>query len=63
MNICLINFDAIWKNKQKNIEKKEELIKKALEFNPETQLIIFPELSLTGYILDEDSLKLAETEF
>jgi len=63
MNICLINFDAIWKNKQKNIEKKEELIKKALEFNPETQLIIFPELSLTGYVLDEDSLKLAETEF
>jgi predicted amidohydrolase len=63
MNICLINFDAIWKDKQKNIEKKEELIKRALELNSKTQLIVFPELSLTGYILDEDSIKLAETEF
>jgi predicted amidohydrolase len=63
VNICLINFDAFWKDKQKNIEKKEELIKRALELNSKTQLIVFPELSLTGYILDEDSIKLAETEF
>jgi len=63
LNICLINFDAVWKDKQKNIEKKEELIKRALDFNSETQLIVFPELSLTGYVLDKDSLKLAETEF
>jgi len=63
LNICLINFDAVWKDKQKNIEKKEELIKRALELNSETSLIVFPELSLTGYVLDEDVYKLAETEF
>ena len=62
MNLCLINFDATWKDKQKNIEKKEELIKKALNFNSKTQLIVFPELSLTGYILDKDVYNLAETE-
>jgi len=63
LNICLINFDAVWKDKQKNIEKKEELIKRALELNSKTQLIVFPELSLTGYVLDEDVYNLAETEF
>jgi predicted amidohydrolase len=47
MKICLINFDAVWKDKQKNIEKKEESIKRALELNSETSLIVFPELSLT----------------
>ncbi|MDQ7009436.1 MAG: nitrilase-related carbon-nitrogen hydrolase [Candidatus Gracilibacteria bacterium] len=63
MKICLINFEAAWKDKEKNIEKKEELIKRALEMKPETNLIIFPELSLTGYVLDKDNIKLAETEF
>ena len=62
MNICLINFEATWKDKKANIEKKEKLIKRALELNPETQLIVFPELSLTGYILDKDVYNLSETE-
>lgn len=60
MKICLINFDAAWKDKQKNLEKKEELIEKALEKQPDTSLIVFPEMSLTGYILDRDIYNLAE---
>ena len=60
MKICLINFDAAWKDKQKNLEKKEELIEKALEKQPDTSLIVFPEMSLTGYILDKDIYNLAE---
>jgi predicted amidohydrolase len=34
-----------------------------LELNSETSLIVFPELSLTWYVLDKDNIELAETEF
>jgi len=60
MKICLVNFDPVWKDKQKNIEKKESYIQKALEMSPETSTIIFPELSLTAYVLDQDVTDLAE---
>ena len=60
MEICLINFDPVWKDKQKNLDKKEELIKRALELKSDISTIIFPELSLTWYILDEDVYNLAE---
>ncbi len=60
MKICLVNFDSVWKDKAKNIEKKEEYIRKVLEHKKDTQFVIFPEESLTGYILDEDVYELAE---
>ena len=60
MNICLTNFDAAWKDKVANIKKKELLIQQALIYHPETDIIVFPELSLTGYVLDTDADSLAE---
>ena len=60
MHICLINFDAAWKDKVANIKKKELLIQQALIYHPETDIIVFPELSLTGYVLDTDAGSLAE---
>ena len=60
MHICLINFDAVWKDKSSNITRKESLIQQALTYHPETDIIVFPELSLTGYVLDADAGSLAE---
>jgi omega-amidase len=60
MKICLINFDAVWKDKKKNIAKKDVLIQKAISYHSDTDIIIFPELSLTGYVLDQDAHTLAE---
>gem|GEM_PF-3765163 len=62
IKISLINFEASWKDKKANLEKKEKHIKKVLELFPETQVVVFPELSFTGYVLDEDNKKLAEDE-
>ncbi len=60
MKICLINFDAYWKDKQKNIEKMWELIMQALKIKSDTSTIVFPELALNGYVLDKDVFDLAE---
>ena len=60
MKICLINFDAVWKDKKANIQKKEALIQKAIKYHSDIDIIVFPELSLTGYILDTDAAVLAE---
>ncbi len=60
MKICLINFNSFWKNKEKNIEKKEKLINQAILLFKDIDVIVFPELSLTGYVLDSDNLELAE---
>ena len=60
MRICLINFDALWKDKEANIRQKKILIEQALEHERETDIIVFPELSLTGYVLDSDATILAE---
>lgn len=60
MRICLINFDALWKDKEANIRQKKILIAQALEHERETDIIVFPELSLTGYVLDNDARTLAE---
>jgi predicted amidohydrolase len=47
MQICTINFDTVWKNPKANLEKKEILIKQALEINKAVDTIVFPELSFT----------------
>lgn len=60
MKICLVNAESAWKDKQENLKRAENYIKEALKLFPETQVIVFPELSITGYILDEDNKELAE---
>jgi len=60
MQICTINFDTVWKNPKANLEKKEILIKQALEINKAVDTIVFPELSFTWFICDESNKELAE---
>jgi len=62
MKISLVNFEPTWKDVKDNFIKKENHIKKVLEFFPKTQVIVFPELSFTGYVLDEENKNLAEDE-
>ena len=62
MKIALVNFEPTWKDIKSNLVKKENHIKKVLELFPETQVVVFPELSFTGYVLDEDNKKMAEDE-
>ena len=62
MKIALPNYSTIWKNPQKNLRQKENLISEIMKLEPETELIIFPELSFHGFVTDEENQTLAETE-
>ena len=58
MKISLISMDQAWENKQKNIVLCEEFIRKSA--NTKSDLIKFPEMTLTGFSLDVE--KIAEKE-
>ncbi|MBE6889682.1 MAG: carbon-nitrogen family hydrolase [Ruminococcaceae bacterium] len=50
MRICAAQYDVIWENKHKNMLKCEAFFKKASALA--CNVIVFPELSLTGFTLD-----------
>ena len=47
--------------KEENLSHMETLLRKAMESHPDTQLIVFPELAVTGYQCGENFKDLAET--
>ncbi len=66
INIAVVNFQTIWGNKQKNLEKICQYSEIAGKQN--VNLILFPETALTGYDNDKERskqnkmhIKLAET--
>lgn len=58
MRVALVSLDQSWQDKAANLERCRELT--AAAHNQNCALIIFPEMTLTGYSLDVD--KLAEHE-
>lgn len=50
MNIALVSLDQAWEDKESNLIKCEKYIKEASLHDAE--LIIFPEMTLTGFSLD-----------
>ncbi len=50
MKIALTSMDTAWENKSVNQEKCRELIKRASESG--ARLILFPEMTLTGFTMD-----------
>ena len=58
MKIALVSLNQIWENKSKNFELCVSLIKDAK--NEDAELIIFPEMTLTGFSMNID--KTAEDE-
>lgn len=54
MNITTIASNPAWKDIQENIAMTEYHVQKALELFPKTDVILFPELSLSGFVVDED---------
>lgn len=49
MRVTCIQMQARVNDKRRNLQKMKELAVKALETYPDTDLIVFPELVLTGY--------------
>jgi predicted amidohydrolase len=59
IKLALAQISSKRENKKENLRKIEEVTKKARE--EATDLVIFPELSLTGYVVHDQIYELAET--
>lgn len=60
MIIGLCQIDVFWESQKKNMDKCEYYIKEAAEKNVE--LILFPEMSLTGFTMSLGSLVIEENQ-
>ena len=58
MKIALAQINIAWENPKENLIKCEKFIRNASE--KKADLIIFPEMALTGFTMNIDSLKLKE---
>lgn len=61
VNVTCVQMEPALREFQKNVEKMCSFIKEAMEKNPKTELIIFPELITSGYECGKDFQTLAET--
>src|SRR4030067_1817581 len=59
IKLALAQISSRRENKKENLQKIEEFTMKAKE--QEADLVIFPELSLTGYVVHDQTYELAET--
>lgn len=60
MNIATVASDTIWKDPVKNVALTEEHVQKILQSHPNTDVILFPEISLMGAIVDDGLGEIAE---
>lgn len=61
MNIVTVAHDTIWKDPIKNIEKTEEHVENVMQIHPNTDVILFPEISLMGAVVDDELGTIAES--
>ena len=58
--VCIQTYPKM-NQKEENLSHMETLLRKAMESHPDTQLIVFPELAVTGYQCGKILKNLAET--
>ena len=61
VNVTCVQMEPVLRDFNKNLEKICGFIEKVVSENPQTQLIVFPELITTGYECGKDFQELAET--
>ncbi|OGL30896.1 hypothetical protein A3F37_00445 [Candidatus Saccharibacteria bacterium RIFCSPHIGHO2_12_FULL_41_12] len=60
MNIATVASNTSWKNVDKNLELTSKHVKKVIKLWPKTQIILFPEVSLMGTIVDDSLDQIAQ---
>src|SRR5690348_15137845 len=60
MNIATVASETIWKDIKKNIEQTEYHVQEVLRLFPNTQVILFPEISLAGFVVDPSNQDIAQ---
>jgi omega-amidase len=61
MNIALVASETVWEDVAKNLELTEQHVRKVKELYPATDIILFPEISLAGFIVDESNVMVAQS--
>lgn len=61
MNIATVASDTIWEDVDENIISAENHIRKVKELFPRAQVILFPEISLAGFIVDPTNIDVAQS--
>lgn len=61
VHVSCVQMEPALRDVPKNIEKMCNFIREAMEKDPKTNLIVFPELATTGYQCGRDFQRLAET--
>lgn len=52
MNFSIVQYSPLWEDVEKNKKKLEKML---AEYNPEPDVIVFPEMSLTGFTMRPES--------
>jgi len=60
MKIATVAFDTAWKNPPANIKQTEKHVAAVMKRWPKTQVILFPEISLMGFVVDPSNAEIAE---
>lgn len=60
MNITTIASTPAWKDVGENIKLTSHHVNEALELFPDSDILLFPELSLSGFVVDEDVENVAQ---
>lgn len=61
MNIATVASETVWKDVKKNIEQTERHVQEVLRLFPNVHVILFPEISLAGFVVDPSNQDVAET--
>ncbi len=60
MNVVTVASDTVWRNTDANLKMHAEHVEKVMKKWPKTDVILFPEMSLSGFVVDESNLEIAE---
>lgn len=61
MHIATVASSTIWKDPKKNVEQTERHVQEVLRLFPNTQIILFPEISLAGFVVDISNQDIAQS--
>ncbi len=61
MNIATVASNVTWKDAEQNIAQTEQHVAEVLNLHPTTDIILFPEISLMGFVTDPSNADIAET--
>ena len=60
MNVVTVASDTVWKDTDANVKMHAEHVERVMKKWPKTDVILFPEMSLSGFVVDDSNREIAE---